>query len=89
MQTSPPRYRHATPEELADADFPVAEREPRKPVRRKKVSVRRTEVAEPVFDITRWRLPNRWRNDKKVGDSVIGKMLRGVDLDRYEELANA
>lgn len=40
-----------------------------------------------LFDVRDFRLSNRWRNDKKVGDAVMAKMLAGIDLDRFEALA--
>jgi hypothetical protein len=43
-------------------------------------------LGDAHFDITRWRLPARWRNDKRVGDAAIAKMTRGCDPARFEEL---
>lgn len=40
-----------------------------------------------TFDIRDWRLGARWRNDKRVGDSAMAKMLAGIDPDRFEALA--
>ena len=81
----PPRYRNATPTELEDAlqldPVPEAKRSVKK---RRKPSA--TE-SEPVFDVRRWRVPPRWRNDKRVGDVAMSKMLRGIDLDRYDALS--
>ena len=60
------------------------DREHRKP----RAKVKRSKRAESeLFDVKRWRLPTRWRNDKRVGDSVMAKMLAGVDPDRFERLA--
>lgn len=39
------------------------------------------------FDVRDFRLSNRWRNDKRVGDAVMAKMLAGIDLGRFEALA--
>jgi hypothetical protein len=89
MQSCPPRFRRVTPleiEELRAEGFidPLPEpAKPGRPKRRKKVV-----DTEPVFDVRRWRLPSRWRNDKRVGDSAVSKMLRGIDPARYEELSS-
>lgn len=40
-----------------------------------------------TFDIRDWRLGSRWRNDKRVGDAAMSKMLAGIDPDRFEALA--
>lgn len=92
MQAHPPRYRYMTEDERLEAEengWVDPRPEPITPVRQKKVSKRSTQLAdsEPVFDVRHWRLPSRWRNDKNVGDVAMGKMLRGIDLDRYERMS--
>lgn len=71
MQKAPPRYMKAEPE--------VVEPEPKrkKPVRRKR---RRPVPTEPTFDVTRWRLPAKWRNDRRVGDVAMAKMTKGCEM---------
>jgi hypothetical protein len=89
MQRVPPRYRRATELELEDlgddAEW-MKEHGKRtsKPRRRRQAPT----AVELVFDVSRWRLPSRWRNDKRVGDVAMSKMLRGVDPRRTEALAN-
>ncbi len=39
------------------------------------------------FDVRDFRLSNRWRNDKRVGDAVMAKMLAGIEPERFEALA--
>ena len=88
MQTSSPRYRRANELELAELfGESSSDDEPTKP-KPKRRKRRRPAASAEVFDITRWRLPKKWMTDRKVGDITIGKMLRGVDLDRYEELSS-
>lgn len=84
----PPTYKNPSPEDnptlLEDLEFDKTHK--RAPAKRRKRRIDST--SEPVFDVKRWRVPSKWRNDKRVGDAAMSKMLRGVDLDRYEELAN-
>lgn len=82
----PPTYRRATSAELEDGL--QLDPEPERKRSAKKRRPRSTTESEPVFDVKRWRVPPRWRNDKRVGDVAMSKMLRGVDLDRYEALAD-
>lgn len=91
MQTHPPRYRRATDADTFD-DW-VAEQEAwdeahkpkRQNVKRRRV---RPSATEQLFDVSRWRLPTRWRNDKRVGDAAIAKMTRGCDPRKLEALAS-
>ena len=85
MQVCPPRYRRETETEREERlEWQGTDPLPPKPKARRK---KRELDTEPVFDVRRWRLPSRWRNDKRVGDVTISKMLRGIDLARYEELS--
>jgi len=89
MQTCPPRFRNATEAELAELreeGFSDPLPEPKKSSTRKRRRAL-TDDVEPMFDVRTWRVPSRWRNDKSVGDVTISKMLRGIDLARYESLA--
>lgn len=81
MQSHPPRYMHEPPDPEEEAMKQVI------PARRKRLRRNRTELADPVFDVTTWRLPGRWRKDKRVGDEAMSKMLHGIDPTRHEELA--
>jgi len=88
MQTCPPRFRNVTEAELAELreeGFIDSLPEPKKTAKKRRKPL--TTESEPVFDVRRWRVPPRWRSDKNVGDVTISKMLRGIDLDRYESFA--
>jgi hypothetical protein len=86
MKTWPPRYRRETEVERAER-LEWEGVDPPRPAPKKRRSTRTTVESEPVFDVKRWRVPSRWRNDRRVGDVAMAKMLRGVDLDRFETLA--
>jgi len=90
MQRVPPAYMRPDPldpdvaEAAAENEAWDKEHGKRQNVKRRR---RQPEVLGDVhFDITRWRLPARWRNDKRVGDAAIAKMTRGCDPARFEEL---
>jgi hypothetical protein len=85
MQRCPPRYRWSTLQELEDGLQLNPEPERKRTVRKRRKAS--DTDAEPVFDVKRWRVPSHWRNDRRVGDVAISKMLRGIDPDRYEELS--
>lgn len=84
----PPTYKRPKPEDnpTLQEDLVFDEAHKRAPAKRRKRQLEST--SEPVFDVKRWRVPPRWRNDKRVGDVAMSKMLRGVDLSRYECLAD-
>jgi len=88
MQSAPPVYRRPSAEDTAEMDE-LNEAFDRL-YGRKKPTPRRKRVvsaeADALFDVGRWRLPARWRNDKRVGDAAIAKMTRGCDPARLEEL---
>lgn len=88
MQKCPPRYRRATPLELEDLgdDTEWLKEHGRKPKPKRRHARAVADTETPSFDVSRWRLPSRWRNDKLVGDSAIAKMTRGCDPGRLEEL---
>jgi hypothetical protein len=88
MQRVPPRYRRATPLELEDLgdDEAWLKEHARKPRPKRRRATQSASDEPSMFDVSRWRLPTRWRNDKRVGDSAIAKMMRGCDPARFEEL---
>lgn len=79
-QLAPPRYRRATPDDFFP-DWVVEEarwelEHKPKPKKKRRAPKRQTEL----FDVTRWKLPTRWRNDKRVGDAAMAKMTAGCEL---------
>jgi len=88
MQRVPPRYRRATELELDDLgdDAEWLKEHARKP-KSKRRPTRSASEESSTFDVSRWRLPARWRNDKRVGDAAVAKMTRGCDPARLEALA--
>lgn len=86
MQSHPPVYRRATPEELAFALPEDFEPETERKGQRTRPKRKRQPTTE-VFDVKRWRLSARWRNDKRVGDAAIAKMTKGCEPERLELLA--
>jgi hypothetical protein len=90
MQTCPPRYRYATELELEDLgdDEAWLKEHARKPRPKRRRATQSASDEPGTFDVSRWRLPTRWRNDKRVGDSAIAKMTRGCDPGRLEELSD-
>jgi hypothetical protein len=85
MQTCPPVYRRETEAEREDRLMWEGVEAP-KPKPKKRAAKRSSDNSD-VFDVKRWRVPSHWRNDRRVGDVTISKMLRGISMERFERLA--
>jgi hypothetical protein len=75
-----PRYRWPKLGEFDETDgvFPAVVQE----VKRRSRKKRTTEGEE--FEVSSWRLPERWRKDARVGDDVIRKMTAGCDERAFD-----